>query len=265
MQGCIAGVCSIWCPQQDIFLPICLQSGQPSAYLGTWGCSSSAAGLGISLCWTSWLSPWPISQACWCPSGWQYEYLFHQPLPLAANLLWVHCDPITQVCSEEIKQYRSRYPNHNIPLAAGLQLDFVLLIRALWSQQFCQFSVHFTVHLIQSVLDQFVYDAVLGHSIKNQAKIRRKPHYGQDFQSDSARWHLVFFWVILLLMYSALGKSLSLFLCYALWSWAWGNIERRKEWSCIESILILSSMISLHNKIQKQELGMDHSYQIFEI
>lgn len=45
MQGYIACMCSILCPQQD-FLLINLQSGQPL----TWGYSSSAAGLRISLC-----------------------------------------------------------------------------------------------------------------------------------------------------------------------------------------------------------------------
>lgn len=106
----------------------------PQHVFGHKGVLPQLQDLAFPFVWISWLSCWPISQAFRGLSGWQNKHLIHQPLPLIANLLWVYCDPIIQVLSEAIGQYRSRNQSHNIPLMASLQLDFVLLIRALWSQ-----------------------------------------------------------------------------------------------------------------------------------
>lgn len=135
--------------QQDVFLPINLQSCQPPAHLGTWGCSSSAAGLVISLClniMTFLLAHFSsLLRSLWMAAQISDSSTTPISCKLAVGALWSHRP------GEEIKQYRSRYQSHNIPLAAGLQMDFVLLIRALWSQLFCQFSVHLTVRLLKSV------------------------------------------------------------------------------------------------------------------
>lgn len=146
----------------------------PPSYTDAEDCSSPAAALHTSPCWTSLHSCWPISPAANVPLDGSttlgcFSHSSH--FESSAQLLLVHC-PSSWSLMKMLNRTEHSLNSQHSPVVTGFQLGAMLLKITLWTWPFTRFMVH----LCSSSL------YINSFSMRNLWDTTSKPHWSPGRQ-----------------------------------------------------------------------------------